>query len=185
MRQPTADEWRSIDDREVVSWMTEVEGSPIKEGVALGLVEAPPERVFAVVTDNARFAEFMPYVETSTVEETADGALINFQHLDLPWPISDREYEIALVNEAVADAEPPIWQSTWTHVKGFGNIEESRGAWRIFACGEAALVEYQVLTDPGGRIPNYFKNKATRKSLSRLIEAVRERVGHPSYDQPD
>lgn len=181
-RQPTADEWRQVDRGEVVSWMIEAEGSPVKEGIALGLVEAPPARVYAVVTDNARFADFMPYVEESTVETRPDGTLVNRQRLDLPWPVRDREYEIALVNEVLADAEPPLWRSSWSHLEGFGNIEESRGAWRVFACGDISLVEYQVLTDPGGSIPNFLKNSATRRSLRSLVEAVRERVGDPSYD---
>ncbi len=183
-RQPTTEQWERIEGMAVVDWLTEIEGSPVKEGMAVGLVEAPPERVFRVVTDNARFAEFMPFVELSTVETLADGSLVNLQSLDLPWPVSNREYKIKLVNEADAGGEPPLWQSAWTHVKGFGNIEESRGAWRVFPCGERALVEYQVYTDPGGSIPTYFKNKATRRSLNQLIEAVRSRVGDPSYDAP-
>ncbi len=181
-RQPTAAEWERIESREVVHWMFEIEGSPIKEGVALGLVEAPPERVFAVVTDNGRFAEFMPYVEASTLETLPDGTLVNFQRLDLPWPVNDREYKVALVNTADAAGEPPLWESAWTRVEGFGNIAESRGSWRIWPCGEASLVEYQVVTDPGGSIPTFLKNSATRRSLGRLIEAVRERVDDPSYD---
>ncbi len=179
--RPSEAQWRQVEGMEVVGWLTEVDGSPVKEGVALGMIQAAPARVFAVVTDNARFAEFMPYVEQSTVEQQPDGTLVNTQRLDLPWPISDRVYKIALVNTAAAAAEAPVWSSAWTHVKGFGNIEESRGAWRIFACGEAALVEYRVLTDPGGQIPTYFKNQATGRSLRRLIEAVRERVAGPSY----
>lgn len=181
-RQPDAGEWRQVERGEVVSWMIEVEGSPVKEGIALGLVEATPERVFAVVTDNARFAEFMPYVEESTLEIRPDGALVNRQRLDLPWPVRDREYEVSLVNEVVADAEPPLWRSSWTHVEGFGNIEDSQGAWRVFACDGIALVEYRVLTDPGGGIPTFLKNSATRRSLGRPIEAVRERVTDPIYD---
>ena len=183
-RQLDAGQWLQVERLEVVDWLIEIEGSPVKEGIAVGLVEAPAERVYRVVTDNARFAEFMPYVEESTVETGEDGSTVNFQHLDLPWPISDREYKVRLVNLEPGE-ESPAWQSTWTHVKGFGNIEESHGAWRVFPCGESALVEYQVLTDPGGRIPTYFKNKATRRSLERLIEAVRDRVDHPSYDASD
>ena len=178
-------EWRRVERQEVVGRLLETEGSPVKEGLAVGVVQAAPDRVFRVVTDNARFADFMPYVEISTVEEAPDGSVINLQRLDLPWPVSNREYKIQIVNTAEPDADPAVWQSAWTHVEGFGNIEESRGAWRVFACDDVALVEYQVLTDPGGRIPNYFKNKATRRSLPRLIEAVRERVGHPIYDLPD
>jgi len=184
-RQPGDEEWRRVERREVIFWLDEIADSRVKEGIALGLVEAPPERVFRVVTDNARFAEFMPYVEVSTVETLPDGGLVNRQRLDLPWPVSDREYKILLLNEAAAAADPPRWQSSWTHVKGFGNIEESRGAWRVFACGDGALVEYQVYTDPGGRIPAYFKNVATRRSLERLIEAVRGRVRDPIYDETE
>ena len=184
-RQPTAEEWRQVESMGVVSWLTEVEGSPVKEGVAVGLVEAPPERVFEVVTDNARFADFMPYVKVSVVETLADGSLVNLQQLDLPWPIKDREYKITLFNKAGDTVAAPMWQSSWTHVKGFGNIEESRGAWRAFTCGDASLVEYQVYTDPGGSIPTYFKNTATRRSLRRLIEAVRDRARDPIYDPSD
>jgi len=175
-------DWRDVMAGQVVRRLIEVEGSPVKQGVAIGIVDALPDRVYRVITDNARFAEFMPYVKESTVEPQPDGSIINYQYLKLPF-VADREYKIRIVNTTRETNGVVIRESAWTHVKGPGNIDENHGAWQLveFPPGKT-LVIYEVLTDPGGMIPTFLKNSATKKSLPALLKSVRERVADPRYD---
>lgn len=175
-------DWRDVMSGQVMRRLIEVDGSRVKQGVAIGIVDAPPDRVYRVITDNANFAEFMPYVKESTVEPQPDGSIINYQYLNLPF-VADREYRIRIVNTTRETGGAVIRESAWTYVKGSGNIDENHGAWRLieFPPGKT-LVIYEVLTDPGGMIPTFLKNSATQRSLSALLKSVRQRVVDPRYD---
>jgi len=151
----------------------ESKGSAVKEGISLVLVACAPESLYAVVTDNAKFAEFMPHVKTSTIIRDADGTLMNHQELSLPFPIADRHYTIRIVNSLRDDRGARLWQSAWTYVADSGNIKETRGAWIVTDSGTGkAILDYRVFTDPGGRIPAWAYNTATRRTLPDLLEAV-------------
>ena len=136
----------------------ESKGSAVKEGISLVLVACAPESLYAVVTDNAKFAEFMPHVKTSTIIRDADGTLMNHQELSLPFPIADRHYTIRIVNSLRDDRGARLWQSAWTYVADSGTGK--------------AILDYRVFTDPGGRIPAWAYNTATRRTLPDLLEAV-------------
>jgi hypothetical protein len=73
----TQDEQERLAKGEVTVHLKAVRG-PIKEGTAIGVVDAPPERVFRMVTDNENFEQFMPYVKQSDVERIAEGSIINY-----------------------------------------------------------------------------------------------------------
>jgi len=168
--------WERLDRGEVVVTLQEVAGSAVKRGVAIALVDLPAARLYRVVTDNGRFAEFMPHVAESTVEVQPDGSIINYQRLDLPL-VTDRHYRVKVIN-TVDEAEGwKVRRSAWSYVPGSGNIVESRGAWTLVELGERrTLLVYEVFTDPGGWIPAWLYNRATRETLPDLIASVRERA---------
>jgi len=156
---------------------------PIKEGKAIGFIDFAPERVFRVVTDNENFEEFMPYVIQSDVELLKEGAIINHQHLDFPFPIGDRFYKINIINTIENINKRKIFKSTWTYVKGSGNIQDTYGSWILEEYGQGkTLATYIVCTDPGGWIPSWAKNMATEIALPKIIERVRQRVKNSEND---
>ena len=159
----------------------ESSGSSIKEGIALALVACAPEALYAVVTDNAKFGEFMPHVKTSTIVRDADGTVANHQELSLPFPIADRHYTIRIVNTLPDEQGARIWQSAWTYVAASGNVKETRGAWMVTEAGTGkAILYYRVYTDPGGMVPAWASNMATRRALPDLLEAVVRRACAPA-----
>jgi len=161
---------------EVLVYLKTVKG-PVKEGMAIGLIDVAPESVFRVVTDNENFEEFMPYVIQSDVELLKEGAIINHQHLDFPFPIGDRFYKINIINTIENINKRKIFKSTWTYVKGSGNIQDTYGSWILEEYGQGkTLATYIVCTDPGGWIPSWAKNMATEIALPEIIERVRQRV---------
>jgi len=161
---------------EVIVYFKTVKG-PVKEGTAIGLIDVPPEIVFGVVTDNEKFEEFMPYMTQSDVERLKNGDIINYQHLDFPFPIGDRYYKIHIKNTIESTNKGKIFKSTWTYVKGSGNIKDTYGTWILEGYGQGkTLTAYIVCTDPGGWIPAWAKNMATEISLPEVIKRVRQRV---------
>ncbi len=160
-----------------VAELMSVEAGGSTEAVAVALMDSTPERLFEIITENERFAEFMPYVKASRVEQLGDGSIINHQYLSLPFPITDRYYSVRIVNSIRGEGAERVWESAWTYVQGSGNINETRGAWILTEGGPGkTLVLYRVFTDPGGLIPLWAYNLATRQSLPDLLESVERRA---------
>lgn len=171
----SADEWADVEAGNDLFRLGPGDG--LREGLAVVVIASPPERVYEVVTRNQEFAQFMPYVAVSFLEES-DGSLVNYQCLDLPWPISNRQYRVRLTNTEPTE-EMPVWRSAWTFVSG--DVLDSQGSWTLMKTqGNTTRVVYRVLSDPGGGW-KYLKNKATEKGLRPLLESVRERSADPTY----
>ena len=156
---------------------------PIKEGTAIGVIDVPPEKVFRVVTDNEDFEEFMPYVKQSDVERIKERSIMNYQYLDFPFPIGDRYYKLHILHTIENTDNGKVFKSTWTYVKGSGNIKDTYGSWILEEYGQGkTLATYVVCTDPGGSLPKWALNMATKISLPEIIDRVRQRVKNPQYE---
>ena len=154
----------------------------VKEGTVIGIIDAPPERVFKVITDNENFEQFMPYVKKSNVELGKDGSIINYQYLDFPFPVGDRYYKLRIINSKENIDKGKIFRSSWTYIKGSGNIEDTYGSWMLKEYGQGkTLATYVVCTDPGGRIPKWAQNMATKISLPKIIGRVRQQTKNSEY----
>jgi hypothetical protein len=152
----------------------------LTEVVAVALMDSAPERLYEILTDVEKFAEFMPYVKISRAERQIDGTIINHQELSLPFPITDRQYDVRITNGIRGDGTQRVWESAWTHVPGSGNISETRGAWVLTEGGPGkTLLLYHVFTDPGGLIPRWAYNLAITQSLPDLLASVARRAREP------
>lgn len=157
--------------------LTAIAGSAVKKSVAVALVDAPPESVFAALSDYPNFPAFMPYCKTVTVRKKEGNRSTVYFKLDFPWPIGDRHYELDLVDKQHEIAGKPVYTSTWTYVPGSGNINDSYGSWEVRAYDATrSFVRYTVFTDPGGTIPNWANNMATEVAVPKVIHGLRKRV---------
>jgi ribosome-associated toxin RatA of RatAB toxin-antitoxin module len=177
--KPSAAEWRELESGKDLYRLGP--GRGVREGLVIAIIASSPERVFEVVTANEDFDEFMPYVAVSFLEEGAGGSLVNYQCLDLPFPISNRYYRVRLTNTEPTE-EDPVWRSTWTFVSG--NLASNEGSWTLMRTSEnTTRVIYQVFSDLGGNW-KWINNLATEKGLRPLMESVRRRAAEPDYGEP-
>ena len=136
-----------------------------------------------MVTDNENFEQFTPYVKQSDVERIAEGSIINYQDLDFPLPIGDRYYKLHILRAVENTNTERVFRSTWTYVKGSGNIKDTYGSWTLKDYDQGkTLVTYVCCTDPGSRVPKWALNMATKISLPQVIDRVRQRVKYPKYE---
>jgi hypothetical protein len=135
---------------------------------------APADIVFAVVTDYDGFERFMPLVRDSKRLGERGGRVIVRQSLDLPFPISNRHFEIEV--ESRDQQTRRGWrclESRWWYVPDSGNIAEGSGRWEVLEDGSGrALVAYVAYVDPGGKLPGWAYSWATRQGLPRILQAV-------------
>jgi hypothetical protein len=158
---------------EVLITLTEFPGSDAKEGCVVGYIPASPDAVMTILRDAASYDEYMPRVERSDVSTGSDGALLNRQELDLPFPIGDRQFTIVLTEQRSDDG---AYRLGFTYVEGSGNIKDTRGHWLIEPWRDGSRVTYVLWTDPGGAIPKWAVNRASRRTLPDVVAALRERV---------
>lgn len=151
----------------------------LERGVGIIRVLAPADIVFAVVTDYDGFDRFMPMVRDSArrgVRGEHGERVVVYQSLDLPFPISNRHFEIEV--ETRDEQTRRGWrclESRWAYVPGSGNIAEGYGRWEVLEDGAGrALVAYVAFVDPGGRLPGWAFSWATRQGLPRILQAVQQ-----------
>lgn len=152
-------------------------GGP-KEGIGVGLIDAPPDRVYRALMDLDHWDEFMPFVAESDARPRPDGSILSFQRLQLPSMIGDRHLEIRVTGQAGRKVE-------WSYVPGSGNVKTQTGSWTLQAApGDKTKATLRLRTDPGGSAPAFAMDRATGKSLVWIFDGLRQHVRRPRYDTP-
>jgi len=188
--------WKLIEEQgETRIYNREVRGSSVHEVLVNAILDAPPWRVFAVISDYDRFREFMPYTEQSKTLRIEGSSRWVFQRLKFPfWFVSDRYYTIKLTDQVMGLGNQ-LYCVDWIKAEeqesersGPGEIPAiNDGFWllRSVKGGAQTDVTYFVHTDPGGLIPALITNTANKKALPAVIQAVRDRVENKDYDRFD
>ncbi len=157
------------------------------EGVGRGVIDAPPERVFAALSDLAHYQEWMPFVTRSDARAEAGGAVVSTQALHLPALIGDRKYQIravSTVSGAATGGSGRSWSLQWTYVPGSGNVVDTHGSWTVVELdgktGRRSLLTCRMFLDPGG-VSGWTMNRAMRKNLLWVFEGLRQQVLRGRY----
>jgi hypothetical protein len=141
---------------------------------AIGVIDAPPTEVWAIVSTCKLFFQFMPRVKKSWVKaEPGVGELCHVE-LTMPFPLTDLWSD----STQVAHEEPAgHFQLSWTMVRG--SYHRSDGSWMLVPFGEGGskcLVVYSVDTEPRMIIPDGLIRLGQNSSLPEVITRIRQRV---------
>jgi ribosome-associated toxin RatA of RatAB toxin-antitoxin module len=179
--------WQAVSERNGLRlYNRAVPGAAVPAALARVRIEVPPARLFAVITDYDRFAEFVPYVVHSRVVRRDAGRRLVSQHLRFPGPVADRHYVIES-RDTVTPLPPERWRVEWRLApeKDFPALEEKgitpaafTGYWELTpaAGGAATDAIYALHFDPGGALPAWLVTFAMNRYLPRVIDAVRARA---------
>jgi hypothetical protein len=168
-----------------------VEGSNLKEFVGRGVVDAPIGRVLAVIRDANRRGEWMPNCGGSWLIEENEAARtqVAYFRTKAPWPVSDRDS----INRAEMRVEPdkhrvylPFEAITWEKqppIKGVVRMPFMKGHWVLTPVdgGRATEAEYQVWANPGGILPDWIANLASKTLPRETIAGLRRQVKKAQY----
>lgn len=164
-------------------------GTAVREARVVADVNAPALAARNVIADHDRAPGTLPNVaETRLVAREGNVAWV-YERVYVPV-LKDRDYTTRVVEERAADGSggyrirfdgaaergpPPR--------SGVVRIELIRGAWEFLPIegGSRTRVTYTVLVDPGGIIPGFIANIATRKALPDVIRALRRWAVSPKY----
>jgi uncharacterized protein YndB with AHSA1/START domain len=168
-----ADEERRLESGEVLVTTEEVAGRSVPRVRARALVQAPPEKVWSIIADVARYKDWMPRIlESEELSREGDEIVVRLR-FDMPFPFGD----LSSVTAAVYTVEPGrLYKRTW-RLRG-GDFLENTGSWTLepHGDGRATHVTYEILSEPNVPLPSFILESAQRTTLPELFTRLRARV---------
>ncbi len=162
----------------------EREGSAVREMRAVGVIDAPPERVWKALRNYERYAQDMPYTEEARVLAREDGDRITWLYSVINAPLVDRrDYVIRLVDESKWKDGKGYLRVTWkpanekapSRPDNIVRVQINEGYWHLEpAEGGKTKATYYVYTDPGGSLPRWVANRANSTAVPDVFEHVRK-----------
>lgn len=165
------------------------EGSELKEFKGVGVIEASPAAVFAVIDDSEAYPSFMPYTSEVRVIKREKSSVLAYQRLDLPV-VSDRDYTLHSRHDTWLGPDGPIYRIRWEPANDLGPAEKPgvlrvnlcEGGWLLEPLGDGSTrATYSIYTDSGGALPPMLANSGGRMGIRKVFDAIRKQVKHPKY----
>jgi hypothetical protein len=146
-------------------------------GMAEAEIAAPLDRVVAHLVDFASLGKWMPRVaDLRVVERGADEALVYFK-LDLPWPISDRDWTLRYRWQRAGDRFVMIWTDANDRGPAPGRavrVAPMRGYWELTATPSGTTrARYVFLAQLGGYLPRSVAEETAWKQPLGTLRGVR------------
>ena len=182
--------WSLVFEHEgIVVQERSVPGHPKKAYRAKGILKAPIEQILEVLSDTAAAAEWMPELEQQQViTAVSDVELITLNVYEVPFPFADRELLLhnrlrldrkgkALVAETVSIDDPEI-------SKAFRRVRARMiygKTWLYPVAVDRTEIEFIIMVDPGGRIPDFLAAFGLRRMPLNFVCALEARAQSSQY----
>lgn len=184
--------WQTVATGQITIKVRAIPGSPIREVLAEGDLDANALDIQKAVLDVERFPKFMPYVkETRFVEKpTGDGTRIVYTALGLPV-VMGRDFVIVdrVVKSLNADGTGEF-VTEWEVAKdrlpvraGLVRVKTNSGSWKVSPKGTKSHVVYQFAVDPGGNIPPFLADMGNRNGVGDVFRAIEKEARRLGADR--
>lgn len=154
-----------------------VRGSDYQEVLARGVIDAPPARVWKLLTHCERFRRTLPRILASReLSRRKDGDAVRVVcqiTADMPWPYSD----LMEVTEARLTVKEGVWRRSWRLLRG--DYKENRGSWELqqFRGDQGrTLLTYRAVVVPTSWVPGWIRRAAQRRTLPQMYRRFRDLV---------
>jgi len=189
---PTAGGWELLKvEHGITVERRRVAGSALRELRGRGLVDAPLAAVLAVLEDEAQRAQQKAGcagIESGSGRPGARSAIL-YDRTRAPWPVADRD--VVLRADTLLDvAERTVRIDFVTTesaclppIPGVVRMPFMRGHYVLRPAGGGLLtdVEYQVHADPGGTLPRWTANLASKQLPYTTIADLRKKSLLPAH----
>lgn len=169
------DDQAQLDAGEILFRTTAVKGSELPRATVRAVIDAPMERIWAIIERCADYKRTMVRVIESEELERNGGNILCRVKVDMPWPVDD----LQATTRAVHTVEPgKRYRRAWSLVEG--DYKSNEGSWTLTAFGDKpgrTMVVYEVHAEPKIAVPNFVLKKATRSTVIDLIERLRKLSG--------
>ena len=147
-------------------------GTNVERGRAVVLIDAPADRVYEVIQNYGAYKDFMPYFETSRVLSQRGGSALVY--------VQVKVMRGALKIWAELKLKPRQGQGATRVIEAKmvkGNVDHLEAMWEVTPIdAKRTLVAFEIVVDPDLPMPASFVSNENRKSASKTLKALRERV---------
>jgi len=181
-------EWTKVHERNgVVVAVRPRAGSRLNELSAFGEVNAPPERVRAVIADMERYPEFMPPTSMVRLLQRAGDSFLYYMEINPPV-VARRDYCLRVVwNTLPGGGWHAAWQadnqSCLAERRGVVRMHDNEGEWILepIAGGQRTYLRYRCHLDVAGHVPAWLFNRVSASAIPKVFAAVARSVHDPRY----
>jgi hypothetical protein len=168
----SAEEQRQVASGVVIARIVPLDGMA-QSGVAIGTIAAPIGEVIKGIEDVSQHTKYFPRLVEARVVSGSGNLRVVHQKIDVPFPLQDRYYDITVTSSRVSTPRD-VFSTSWTYVKGSGNIADTTGGWTLTPIdANTTLAYYHVHADIGTWLPQWLLNMANRSTLPDVITAMR------------
>lgn len=156
--------------------LTEVEGTNVKHGKIIGVVDAPIDLVWAVTTDYRNLSKIMPVLEDVQLTE-AKGRTVVYQ---MRFGLTGVPLKYSVTSSFVHF--PEAYRVEWTYIRG--DIRNTYGSYSMRPFGtDRTEVTLSMLMDLSGTAVGPFAQTGAGVVLPMMADRLRELVKSDVYKQ--
>lgn len=190
---PAVGPWETVrSDKGITVLRRTVSGSSLHEFQGTGVVEAPVATVLGILNDTQHRTEWMK--ESADQKEIVPGnaqEVLFYNRTSAPWPVADRDVvmrattRVDLAERVLRIDFHSVEHPSCPPVKKVVRMPFLRGHWFLWPIngGRATRVEYQVYANPGGMLPDWIINLASKKIPHDTIRALQQQVKRRQYPE--
>lgn len=158
---------------EIESGMESRDGVSIKGGKAVGVVDAPFNKVLEIVQDYGSYKEFMPHFRKSRVLSQRGANALLYLEADIVGGTHTLWAQMRVFKRPSQGDREVIDARL---IKG--NMTRFTARWELEPIDDGArtLVTFRILVDPDLPLPTPVFSKENKKSARRTIKALRQRI---------
>ncbi len=163
---------QELRDGQITSTGYKPPGQSVERGRASVVLEAPADRVIAVVQNYAQYKDFLPNFEASRVLSQRGASALVFVQVAIMKGAAHIWAELKL---------KPRKQEGATHVIEAkmmkGNVDHMEALWEVTPIdAQRTLVTFEIIVDPNLPLPSSLISDENRKTARKTLRALRERV---------
>ncbi|MBX5482588.1 MAG: SRPBCC family protein [Myxococcaceae bacterium] len=183
---PANDGWEvAAQEDNLTVYARERKDTSVREMKAVGVIDAPPEKVWKALRDYENYSKTMPYTQVSKIVAREGGDKVIWFYSVVNTPIvARRDYCIKLTDVSKWDNGKGYLKVVWTASNDKAppkpddvvRVTVNDGYWLLEPVdgGKKTKATYYVFTDPGGSLPKWLVNKANSSAVPDVFEATRK-----------
>jgi ribosome-associated toxin RatA of RatAB toxin-antitoxin module len=157
------------DDANIEVKSVPVAGSNTPKVVMTGVMDARPEKVWAIINDCSKYKQRMPRIAAAKELSKSGNTHTCEVTVELPFPLSN----LTAVTLATHKETPPKFVRSWKLVRG--DYKTNEGSWEIAPAPGAptkSAVTYTVHAEPNTALPGWVREKAQKSALPDMFLRV-------------
>lgn len=183
-----SEEWEFVREKDNVKvYCKEVRDRTAFRGI--GIIEGTPEKLVGIIHNPKRWKFWIDDLdEGKLLEKKSDFHFVFLQEIDAMWPVKNREIVFESIVSRVGPSQILLEMKSVNHPKAptNGNVRAkvSYTRYRIDPLeGNRMQVTFENLSDPGGRIPNFMVDWASKSFPVSIIEGLRKEMLNPAQEK--